>query len=170
MNLTIRQQLHFIRRGGETQRFHTALTIQSDTVGHHSFGVAWMVWMLMESTPSMHLIMAALAHDLPEHHTGDIPGPAKRSMGIREQMHTEESILLTKAGMDFSLTSEENRVLKMADSMDGMIFCVRERGMGNQEIIPVYRNFEAYVKFHEPVMREYEIYCEIQHWWNEVNK
>lgn len=147
MNTLLKEQLLFIRRGGETQRFHSVLTIQADTVGHHSFGVAWWLWLMTGGAARTELIMAGLAHDLSEHQIGDIPAPVKRALGdARAQIHKMESQLLQAVGLAFELTETEQRQLKLADALDGMMFCIRERTLGNLEIVSIYEKFYSYAK------------------------
>ncbi len=52
------------------------------------------------------------------------------------------------AGMQESptLSTAEQAVLKVADSMDGMRFCLNERRMGNQKIDHVFQAFASYVQ------------------------
>lgn len=155
-------QLDFIRAGGETERYHTQRTIQVDTVGHHSFNVAWLVVLLNGPGAACRgvLLMAALAHDLAEHKVGDIPAPSKRMLpdypstdslligrSFRSVFGEIEMNLLGEHGMHYEtlLTPAEIRTLKMADGLDGMLFCVGETSLGNRRVGPMFANFRSYV-------------------------
>lgn len=140
----MRDQVIFMLRGGEVSRYHTIRTLQEDTVGYHSFGVAWFCHFL-DPEARKELILAALAHDLAEQHVGDIPAPTKLEFGISESMGAVEDKLLDKAGFLFNLDSQEARVLKLADCFQGMLYCARERSLGNKGVTVVYDRYRSYV-------------------------
>jgi 5'-deoxynucleotidase YfbR-like HD superfamily hydrolase len=143
----VRQKLDFIIRGGVVKRFHTMHTLHTQNVAEHSFGVAWLVYLLCDQQPSAGLLIAAMAHDLAEHMTGDIPAPAKRRMQISAQFNTEEDKCMMDAGLAAPmLTAAEQRVLKMADTMDLLLFCTRELALGNSDMHVVYIRGVGYVK------------------------
>lgn len=130
--------------GGETQRFHTCTLLRPDTVGQHSYGVACVVMHLYPAA-QVHLLRAALKHDMAEAFTGDLPAPAKRDLGIRQQFSDYEDSYLESVGIAAEkLSPWEAWLIKMADSIDGLRVCVRERTMGNQMIEHAYANFSRY--------------------------
>jgi len=136
----------FIFEGAQTKRFHTADTLTSQTVGAHSFGVAWLVHLLAPDARK-ELILAALAHDLAEHLVGDVSSPAKRAFpDLKKAVDKVEDFELTKAGFNYTagLTEDETAILKCADLMDGMMWCVRERMMGSKVAVGIYKNFSNY--------------------------
>lgn len=139
--------LNFIQQGGETLRFHTVRTARTQNVGHHSFGVVWLLWLLTEGKASSRLLMAGAAHDLPEQIVGDIPAPVKRRIGKAwDTLHKMEDEILEKYGMKFELSQEERAYLKTADRMEGMLFCCQERALGNLRIESVFNNFSEYAR------------------------
>lgn len=141
-------KLKFIYKGANTHRFHTADTLTKQTVGQHSFGVAWLVLLLAPSARK-ELICAALAHDLAEHIVGDVASPAKRRFpDLAVAVSKAEGVLLNNMGLDWEggLTDHELRILKLADMLDGMMFCVRERRMGSKVVKEIYDNFYSYIK------------------------
>ena len=77
----MKKTLEFLLAGAEVLRYHTVQTLQRETVGHHSHGVACLV-LLLDPQASARLLRAALLHDLAEQCTGDIPSAAKREYGI----------------------------------------------------------------------------------------
>lgn len=130
--------------GGETARFHTCTLLRPDTVGQHSYGVACVVMHLYPQGQA-HLLRAALKHDMAEAFTGDLPAPAKRDLGIREQFAAYEDKYLEGVGIAAEkLSAWEAWLIKMADSIDGLRVCVRERSMGNRMIEHAYANFSRY--------------------------
>jgi 5'-deoxynucleotidase YfbR-like HD superfamily hydrolase len=140
----LNMQLDAIVGGGYTRRFHTVNTIQNNSVGHHSFGVALLCFLLADGNPSKQLLMAALTHDLGEQFTGDMPAPAKRAMGIRESFGIIEEQALSTLGLSFPLDQRDTYILKLADVLDGMMFCTTELRLGNVGIRAAYNNFRGY--------------------------
>lgn len=141
-----RAQLEFFVAGGAVKRFHTVDCIREQTVAEHSFGVAWLVWALTEGRVSAGLIMAALAHDLAEARTGDVPSMTKRYASIGIQMAALEADARSGAGIEFALTEEEQRMLDLADNLEGMLYCIRERQLGNRGAELWYPRFLSYIR------------------------
>lgn len=150
----LRARLAFIRQGSEVERFHTKRMIQRNDVGHHSFHVAWLAWLMGQGTNLSvgRVVMAALAHDLAEHVVGDMPGDAKRELGIREMFGEFEAEQFLQVGLDFEgvLSEFEKRTLKLADMMEGCFFCISEASLGNGRVAVVFRNFRSYVEAFAP--------------------
>jgi len=141
-------QRNFIFNGGYSTRYHTAEVHFRQTIADHSFGVAWLCELLTEGTASKDLIMAALAHDLAEHMVGDIPSPAKRALGVGAQFDEYELAHLKANGLSnyaASLMPAELDVLKYADMIEGMHFCLRERRLGNVNVDVIFGRFLSYV-------------------------
>ena len=140
----MKPQLEFLTYGAEVARYHTVQTLQRETVGHHSHGVA-MICLVLEPNASAALLRAALVHDLAEQHTGDIPSPAKRQYGIGRQVDELEQKLLAEYGFAMpGLTPAEARILKLADIAQGAMFCVRELSMGNRRMRVAFDRYMAY--------------------------
>lgn len=184
------EHLDFIINGAETKRYHTWPTLREQTVGAHSFSVAMLcALMAQEADPeqgeglTVPLLMAALTHDLPEHKLGDLPAPAKRSMppladgrSFREHWGEMEDALLQEVGLDWEhlLGPKQRRWLKLADAMDGALYCIRERAMGNSLIGTVFNNFRSYVQqlLHEPEAEEQMVNDIVQYiddMWEQAN-
>lgn len=139
--------LHFLRRAGQTKRYHTEVTLKEQNVGEHSFNVAWLCYLLTHRAPMSALLLHALAHDAAEHATGDIPSPTKRALGIRANVDSFEAALMAEVGLDLPPLDEHNaHILKLADALDGVLYCLREYELGNRTIAPVFHNFVAYVR------------------------
>lgn len=155
------QTLDFILNGAETKRFHTWPTLREDRVDSHAFRVAMICAVIAQSAEPVNgqgltlpLIMAALTHDLAEHKLGDLPAPAKRDMppmqdgmSFRTAWGLMELALLTENSLDWEplLSEKEQHWLKLADAMDGALFCTRERMMGNKLMETPYHNFISYI-------------------------
>lgn len=175
-NLTAYERLQFIYAGAQTKRYHTADTLTDQTVGAHSFGVAWLVVALLPNA-SRHLLLAAMSHDLAEHRVGDVSSPTKRKYpALKHLVDTAESELLDYYGLNYEaeLTTEERRVLKLADNMDGMMFCVRERKMGSRAVCPIYENYFTYTNelFIGEVLHDnaaYDLFNDINNAWEKYD-
>lgn len=140
----MKKTLNFLLAGAEVLRYHTVSTLQRETVGHHSHGVACLV-LLLEPQAGARLLRAALLHDLAEQYTGDIPSPAKREYGIGEQVDQLERRLMAEAGIAYpQLDPADTRILKLADIAHGALFCVRELSLGNRRMSRVYDRYLAY--------------------------
>lgn len=135
-------QLAFVRRGGAVRRYHTHYVHHRETVAEHSWGVAMLCTVLSGGSPRAELLMAALAHDLPEGVVGDIPAPSKRLCG--DAIYDREHRLLEEAGLAFDLTDEEARILKLADILDGMTFCCAELERGNRGVAEIFQTYAGY--------------------------
>lgn len=143
--------LMFMRRGGETRRYHGHRLLQEDFVGHHTFN---LMSILIHICPhaSATLLRAALKHDVAEHICGDMPAPTKRAeefgADFRAKFGEYEASLAAKVGLDLeegALTADEKRYLKLADALDGMMFIIDERTLGNSRVEHVFRPFASYV-------------------------
>jgi 5'-deoxynucleotidase YfbR-like HD superfamily hydrolase len=122
------------RDAGGVKRYHTQRTIRTQTVAEHSFGVCMLIRQVQPDC-SRTLLFAALHHDLPELMTGDIPAPAKRA---HPQMDTyleefEASLHPLYFNTAF-LTAEEAALLKWADTMELVLWCLEEWRMGNHSV------------------------------------
>ena len=153
----MREVLQFVSAGTEVARYHTVRTLQAETVGHHSHGVALLCLLLRpDATPA--LLKAALVHDLAEHQLGDLPSPAKKKYGIGEQVNALEAELLRGVGLDVALTGDEQRTLKIADILQGMMFCRREIDLGNNKMRVIFERYCSYAEDMMLVGRESVIY------------
>lgn len=139
--------LKFVRRSGQVHRYHSEVVIKAQNVGEHSYGVAWICYMLTNQRPMSALLIHALAHDAAEHITGDIPSPTKRSLGIRTQVAAFESAIMKDVGLELPPLDDHNQhILDLADGLEGVLYCKRELDLGNSLILPVYHNFVSYVR------------------------
>lgn len=156
------EQLEFMINGGETRRFHTWPILREDRVDSHSWRVALLYSMMAghDGTPetggiSVSGLMTALAHDMPEHKVGDLPAPAKRNMPdladgrtFRAAWGEMEEEMLDAQGWNWApmCSEHDKRWLKLADAMDGALYCIRERMMGNRLVVVPFANFRSYIR------------------------
>lgn len=161
----MREKLEFAMSGAEVTRYHTVRTIQTETVGHHSHGVAMFCFWLA-GVPSRELLLAALFHDLAEHQLGDIPSPAKKKYGIGEQVNELERQLLESMDMGVCLSDKEKRTLKLADIFQGITFCVKEISLGNKQQSVILERYASYASDMILVGNEKHIYNVIMEMYN----
>jgi len=129
----LRRSVQFAVLGGQTKRFHTCNTIGENSVAAHSFQVAWLCHVLMQGA-SYNLIMAAIAHDMAEQTTGDLPGHIKLQLPSGQELEDMEHRALVQRDWNFVLNADEQFILKLADYLSGMLFCCQERMMGNKSL------------------------------------
>lgn len=156
----MKSKLEFLIKGSEVSRYHTIRTIQQETVGHHSHGVATLC-LILEPYASTELIEAALFHDLAEHQLGDLPSTIKKKYGIGEQVNKLEAELLNSVDWEIPLTERETRLLKLADIFQGMIFCSREIQMGNRGMWEIFHRYATYARDMGLVDKELELFSHI---------
>lgn len=142
------KQLDLILKGGQVTRFHTKPTLKAETVAEHSYLVAWLATLVSGHTPRVELVLAALAHDLPEYVLGDLPSPAKRALGLGPLYREREANLFRGAGMpdyEGALTPEEAEILKFCDNLAGFLKCRFEAQLGNQTLESTLKNYRTYL-------------------------
>jgi 5'-deoxynucleotidase YfbR-like HD superfamily hydrolase len=143
----------FTLRGSLVQRFHTRDTIKEDLVGRHEHGVAMLCYFLTDGDAGRDLLLAGLTHDHGEQRTGDLPSPTKRALGDgMNSIYKMEKQALMEHRLAFILTPEEEVILNLADNLDGMLFCIRERRLGNEEVADIFHRYGAYV---EKIFQDY---------------
>lgn len=162
------EQLDFIQQGGWVKRYHGVPLLNEQTDAEHMFGVAHLVAIMALDAPSadgvgltVPLLMAALCSDLPEWITGDVPAPSKRSfphevliigqaaVSFRTAWNMRDNELLKQQGLDWEqeLLPQQARWLKLADAMEGCLFCIKERMQGNKYIGQrCYVHFRQYIR------------------------
>lgn len=115
------------------RRFHTHSVINYETLGQHSHTVAMLVSQVYPQCTKQ-LLLTALEHDLPEFFTGDVPAPAKwASQAVKYSLTDLEREVVTEWGLESeeALTSFDKMLLKWADMMSLVLFCIKEVSMGN---------------------------------------
>lgn len=147
---SILHQAEFLRAGGYTRRFNATRVLVIDYVGMHQNNVT-NIALLLRPDCRKELVVACARHDAPEWASllGDVPSPLKRRVpGLKEAADAEEARVWAEVGLADpceALTAEEYRVLKLADYLDGMMYCIQERLMGNTMLSGAMGNFTAYV-------------------------
>ncbi len=128
---SLKDRIQFAYEGGLTERFHTRPGLRRNTTAQHSHGVAMLCYWLADRKPSANLLMSALTHDTAEQVVGDVPAPTKWALGS-EQLDCLEQDALNAQGLTFPLSGIEERQLRMADALDGLLYCSTELQLGNR--------------------------------------
>ena len=140
----MKNKLKFICDGANTRRYHTVPTLITETVGHHSHGVAMICALLGGSED---VIVAALFHDMAEYIVGDCSSPSKREFGIADKLDELENRIITASGFAVpNLGLRDRRILKLADIAQGALFCVQEMEMGNRKMKVVFDRYISYAE------------------------
>lgn len=129
--MNLKDRIQFAYEGGLTERFHTRPGLRRNTNAQHQHGVAMLCFWLAEEKPSAALLMAALTHDLAEQVTGDVPAPTKWRIGSELLDQLEDDARALYLGR-FTLDEDEQRKLRLADALDGLLYCSTELQLGNR--------------------------------------
>jgi 5'-deoxynucleotidase YfbR-like HD superfamily hydrolase len=144
INALLLSQLDMVGRSGRVKRYHSQPAVHTQTVGEHTYGVMWLV-LLLTRYASRDLMVAALMHDAPEYYTGDVPAPTKRLAGMKAAFDNIEDSVFKRLELQYPQLSEaEARTLKMADVLEGALFCAWELNRGNREIHECLYNYISY--------------------------
>lgn len=144
MSAILHRQLEMIQRSAKVARYHAHDTLRVQSVGEHTYGVMWLVFLI---NPHAHrdLFLAAMMHDCQEYETGDAPATIKRLPGMKEAYTSmEEEVMLRLNIEQPKLTTTQARVLKLADCLEGCLFCLNEAQRGNTLIKLCLDNYIAH--------------------------
>ena len=133
-----------VRQGHAVDRLHTERIIGGQTNGDHSAGVAALLIEFTEGEASAKLLMAAIHHDVAEAIFGDVPAPAKwwQIEAVKKELEFAELEFAANAGLwtKLLLTEQERDLLRLADKMELMFYCLEQRQMGNTHVGHVFWN------------------------------
>jgi 5'-deoxynucleotidase YfbR-like HD superfamily hydrolase len=139
MKPLIEAQLY--RDAGAVKRYHVKRTLRQQTVAEHTFGMLMLVKQVAPHIDKSVLYAAILHHDLPELMTGDVPAPIKRAHPeLGPLMNSiEEELAPLYDPLCERLTQEEASLLKWADRMELVLWCLEEYRMGNTFVLDTIR-------------------------------
>lgn len=156
---TLDRWMYYVHEGLHVERLHTVHTIQRQTVADHTAHAQAIAVYLAERNTGMrigHVLLYLLQHDVAEQYTGDVPADAKiESPELKRSLDTVERKWERERMLGVSLSLHESDLCKMADWLELQRFCIVEREMGNQRILPVYYNITSYIENH-PAIRTIE--------------
>lgn len=140
---------------GRVRRYHAAPTVEAQTVGLHSWGVALLCLYITGGNASRELLAQAILHDTAELVTGDIPFTVKRDrVDVKKVFDELEACAHANWVMpSFVLSPHDAAVLKLCDTLEGLIWCrkteltgpVRERWLN-----ALYRALDKFAPFISP--------------------
>lgn len=150
-----------VLQSGETARYHSHSGIDKQPVSQHMWGVMMIVRYIY---PEAHrdLLFAAATHDCAEYYTGDIPAPVKwYNSDIKDAFRELESSWEKHVGINVKINGVEHRILKLADMMEGMWYCVQQLKVGHKAARRPYRKWAKRVMdmlYEVPNERAHNVY------------
>lgn len=142
--LNIRNVLH----SGEVVRYHNHAGVDKQKNSEHQWAAALIVQYLYPNC-SKELLLAALTHDCAEYYTGDIPFPVKQdSPELKEMLDRLESKWESDNGLQWlhGLSSLEKDTLKIADTLEGMRFCILQVRLGHTSAKRPFRKWRTVIQ------------------------
>lgn len=143
MNSLVEANLH--RDAAAVNRYHTQRTHRRQDLGQHSFNMMLLVHQV-EPEARKEVLLSCMYHDLPELMTGDMRGDFKK-------MHVDIGVMMEEAEKtlqplyrDFELTPEEESLVKWADRMEGLLWCLEEMRMGNAYVAEIAENYARWIE------------------------
>lgn len=133
-------RFEMMRTAARIMRYHTMPPIHRQTVGEHTFGVLTII-LEVESFPSSELLRAALYHDATEALLGDTPSPAKWfAASLEGALKVSEESIKKAYAIDINLSEHDKMILKYADLMELVVFCLEEADDGNRKMLEPARD------------------------------
>lgn len=142
-------RIRIAREAGNVKRYHTSELLKEEKVGQHTFNMLNILMIVAERNLSRSLLMAAIAHDMGEYATGDIPSPVKKlEPGLRDKLNELEDEAMRRAHTGFypALTDWEYKLLKFSDNLDGLLKVTDELRMGNRTVHWIGVNYLKYLR------------------------
>lgn len=147
MNL---RTLESVLDAGLVKRYHTEDMNRQESVAEHSFGVAQIAIHLCGGAITAGLLKACLWHDAPELVTGDLPAPIKwKHPIITTALDAIEEEFMDENNLNIFLTTHEKRILKWADGLHLMWYCLKERKRGNLNAVPMFYKMDQRLEEYE---------------------
>lgn len=143
-------RIHRIRAAGAIKRFHTARVIKEESIAEHSLNVAALILVLTEGEASRNLLIRAMLHDHGEAAIGDIPANIKARIPpeARQELEDKEAaeVEIMFPGLSaLHLSETEEKLLHIADRLDGLLKCTDEVLMGNRHLILIGERYCEYL-------------------------
>lgn len=158
------------RLAGGVKRWHVQPTLRQQTVAEHSFGVMMLIRQVVDGNvfsdeSILNMLLAAMHHDLPELMTGDIPADVKRRHPDLDAMLTRIEMTAEDLYFDTPLTAVERDLVKWADTMELILWCLEEIALGNTNMRRVVTRAVGYLTLNVPVhgaalTTEVLLYCD----------
>ena len=133
--LTTLEKIKFSREAGAVRRCHSQMILGHYDVAQHTFNLLCMLRILYPEAPR-EVIWQALAHDVPERLTGDIPATTKWAGLVKtEELDRLEIQIQNMVGMDYhDLDPYWRGVVKGLDLLELYMWCRDQTHMGNRNM------------------------------------
>ena len=131
-------------------RLHCYQTHRSQNLADHQWGVAMWLMYIMQGRMAKHLheaMIHALMHDVGEVAVGDIPSPTKRLMpdqGV--SIDIAEKKFIDRAFGPLPDIGDDADLVRVADLLDLMHYCLTERLLGNKTLEEVFARADVYIE------------------------
>lgn len=155
-------KIHNILCSSDVTRYHTAPLISAQSIAHHAWSVSILCQYLSPNC-SKNLILAALTHDCAEAVSGDIPAPAKWKYSELKKISDEiEAEISAEWGINFNLTDDEKRTLKICDGLEVMLYLTKRYNFGEIDArIKFYKQADHMMQTFDLVGSEKQLFEEI---------
>lgn len=146
---------------GAVKRWHTWPTLKDQDNAAHSWGVALILHQI--APYNFNVLVHALTHDLHEVDGGDVPYNVKKSYPrIKEALDSQEQDFIDHHEIWPVVSEQDLHLLKWADMFELLLWCFRERDLGNQRIgIVIGRAYEALEKLGFPNEAAEQLFKEV---------
>lgn len=143
------QRIENLLTSGRVIRYHAAPSVAPQTLDSHCWGVASLVWYLSNGLAPSGLLAESLFHDSGELSTGDIPFTVKRECPELKAMvnQMDAEFRINHGMMPATLRTVDTQLLKLADSLEGFIWCCQHEPNGPVLLRWSFALSEAYSKF-----------------------
>jgi hypothetical protein len=121
---------------GAVERCHGIRHHGSYPVSSHSWGVAMLIWYIWPER-FLTLVVHALAHDIPELWTGDIPSPTIRELRVDEKIAEMETAIFTRLRLpnySTALQGDDLAALLFCDRLEFLLWAHDQRELGNRRV------------------------------------
>lgn len=134
-----------ILESANVDRFHAVPNLTGQTIAQHSWGVAMLIQYFAPECRK-EVVLAALTHDCAELITGDIPATTKwENPELKFTLSMVEDRIERQWGIKFDLNSEEEKLLKLCDALEGMNYCVERAEMGEVAASKIFWRWQKHV-------------------------
>jgi len=133
MTIPAYKLLNVITRGSLIKRYHTRQSIHIQNNAEHQFFVV-SIALILYPEMGMETLRKILWHDIYEYETGDMPWLIKRNHpDLKNVMFKIEHKCRERDQLFTEVTTFEHTILKLSEYFECLLFCLRERRLGNSE-------------------------------------
>jgi len=134
-----------IMEAGKVVRLHTVDCHVRQNLAEHQWGVAALVAFIYDGLPPNYLLLKAMFHDVGELFTGDMPAHVKwANPALSKALDMVSVEAECNMGVRYSVDEAEKFILKAADKLELMWFCVAQLRLGNKNLIIVYDRLDEW--------------------------